>query len=64
MLNKFSSFHVASSQNARVANSVSDSSHGRRKGMVLPFEPHSITFDEIVYSVDMPPVKFITRLNI
>ncbi|KAI3455373.1 hypothetical protein Pfo_012036 [Paulownia fortunei] len=26
----------------------------RKRGMVLPFEPHSITFDEIVYSVDMP----------
>ncbi|GER48392.1 pleiotropic drug resistance protein, partial [Striga asiatica] len=26
----------------------------KNKGMVLPFEPHSITFDEIVYSVDMP----------
>nr|QVT92293.1 ABC transporter [Salvia miltiorrhiza] len=24
------------------------------KGMVLPFEPHSITFDDIRYSVDMP----------
>ncbi|MCD7456583.1 transcription factor [Datura stramonium] len=27
----------------------------KKKGMVLPFEPHSITFDEVVYSVDMPP---------
>ncbi|XVE88986.1 hypothetical protein DITRI_Ditri19aG0113900 [Diplodiscus trichospermus] len=26
----------------------------KKKGMVLPFEPHSITFDNIVYSVDMP----------
>ncbi|KAF8009149.1 hypothetical protein BT93_J0209 [Corymbia citriodora subsp. variegata] len=26
----------------------------RKRGMVLPFEPHSITFDEITYSVDMP----------
>ncbi|KAK4252850.1 hypothetical protein QN277_010993 [Acacia crassicarpa] len=39
---------IASSQNG------ADSSHGRKRGMVLPFEPHSITFDEIVYSVDMP----------
>ncbi|XP_039682954.1 pleiotropic drug resistance protein 1-like [Medicago truncatula] len=23
-------------------------------GMVLPFEPHSITFDEVTYSLDMP----------
>ncbi|AES81579.2 drug resistance transporter-like ABC domain protein [Medicago truncatula] len=28
--------------------------HSRKKGMVLPFEPHSITFDEVTYSVDMP----------
>jgi len=34
-----------------------DSGHGKNKGMVLPFEPHSITFDEIVYSVDMPQVN-------
>ncbi|KAL3726508.1 hypothetical protein ACJRO7_031410 [Eucalyptus globulus] len=25
-----------------------------KRGMVLPFEPHSITLDEITYSVDMP----------
>ncbi|KAL2332415.1 hypothetical protein Fmac_019996 [Flemingia macrophylla] len=35
-------------------DSVVESSHGKKKGMVLPFEPHSITFDEIIYSVDMP----------
>lgn len=28
----------------------------RGRGMVLPFEPLSITFDNIRYSVDMPPV--------
>ncbi|KAL0407831.1 UNVERIFIED_CONTAM: Pleiotropic drug resistance protein 1 [Sesamum radiatum] len=26
----------------------------RKRGMILPFEPHSITFDDIRYSVDMP----------
>ena len=31
----------------------------RKKGMVLPFEPHSLTFDEVVYSVDMPQVTLI-----
>nr|Q949G3.1 RecName: Full=Pleiotropic drug resistance protein 1; AltName: Full=NpPDR1 [Nicotiana plumbaginifolia]CAC40990.1 ABC1 protein [Nicotiana plumbaginifolia] len=30
-------------------------SENKKKGMVLPFDPHSITFDEVVYSVDMPP---------
>ncbi|EEF35086.1 ATP-binding cassette transporter, putative [Ricinus communis] len=28
--------------------------HDKKKGMVLPFEPHYITFDEITYFVDMP----------
>uniref|UniRef100_A0A2P2K9X4 Uncharacterized protein MANES_04G106100 n=2 Tax=Rhizophora mucronata TaxID=61149 RepID=A0A2P2K9X4_RHIMU len=31
-----------------------EASHAKKKGMVLPFEPHSITFDDVVYSVDMP----------
>ncbi|OAY36808.1 pleiotropic drug resistance protein 1 isoform X2 [Manihot esculenta] len=34
--------------------SPKSSQNNHRKGMVLPFEPYSITFDEIVYSVDMP----------
>ncbi|KDO58224.1 hypothetical protein CISIN_1g000524mg [Citrus sinensis] len=29
-------------------------SHPKKRGMILPFEPHSLTFDEVVYSVDMP----------
>ncbi|CAL0308772.1 unnamed protein product [Lupinus luteus] len=40
--------------NSGRANAVMDSSHGKKRGMVLPFEPHSLTFDQIVYSVDMP----------
>ncbi|CAK7336270.1 unnamed protein product [Dovyalis caffra] len=28
--------------------------NNRKKGMVLPFQPHSITFDDVIYSVDMP----------
>ncbi|XP_061343406.1 pleiotropic drug resistance protein 1-like isoform X2 [Gastrolobium bilobum] len=31
-----------------------ESNHNRRGGMVLPFEPYSITFDDVTYSVDMP----------
>lgn len=34
---------------------VEDSRHSK-KGMVLPFEPHYITFNDIKYSVDMPQV--------
>ncbi|XP_025635247.1 pleiotropic drug resistance protein 1-like isoform X2 [Arachis hypogaea] len=37
-----------------VSISSNSSNNGKKKGMVLPFEPHSITFDQIVYSVDMP----------
>ncbi|KAJ7951847.1 Pleiotropic drug resistance ABC transporter [Quillaja saponaria] len=31
-----------------------ETNHKKKRGMVLPFEQHSITFDEITYSVDMP----------
>lgn len=31
----------------------------RKRGMVLPFEPLSITFNEIRYAVDMPQVSFL-----
>ncbi|KAL9463298.1 hypothetical protein AB3S75_001161 [Citrus x aurantiifolia] len=31
-----------------------EASHPKKRGMVLPFEPYSLTFDEVVYSVDMP----------
>ncbi|XP_061343409.1 pleiotropic drug resistance protein 1-like isoform X2 [Gastrolobium bilobum] len=33
---------------------AAEENHNRKRGMVLPFEPHSITFDEVTYSVDMP----------
>ncbi|KAL5059787.1 hypothetical protein RYX36_031391 [Vicia faba] len=33
---------------------ISETNHSTKRGMVLPFEPHSITFDEVTYSVDMP----------
>ncbi|VFQ92299.1 unnamed protein product [Cuscuta campestris] len=32
-------------------NNISET---QKRGMVLPFEPHSLTFDNVVYSVDMP----------
>lgn len=40
---------------ARVG-SFSGQEQNRRRGMILPFEPHSIAFDEIRYAVDMPQV--------
>ncbi|XP_071717159.1 pleiotropic drug resistance protein 1-like [Rutidosis leptorrhynchoides] len=35
-------------------SSINDRNQNQRRGMVLPFEPHSITFDNIMYAVDMP----------
>ncbi|CAI8610307.1 unnamed protein product [Vicia faba] len=34
--------------------SISETDHSRKREMVLPFTPLSITFDEIGYEVDMP----------
>ncbi|KAG6571198.1 Pleiotropic drug resistance protein 1, partial [Cucurbita argyrosperma subsp. sororia] len=38
---------------ARVG-SINEADRNKKRGMVLPFEPHTITFDEIRYAVDMP----------
>ncbi|CDO98092.1 unnamed protein product [Coffea canephora] len=35
-------------------DAITESNENQRRGMILPFEPHSITFDDIRYSVDMP----------
>ncbi|KAJ0008451.1 hypothetical protein Pint_29998 [Pistacia integerrima] len=48
------STHASSSSHRPHSGAAAQSSHQKKKGMVLPFEPHSITFDEISYSVDMP----------
>ena len=31
--------------------------------MVLPFDQHSITFDDIIYSVDMPQVTQVINIS-
>ncbi|KAI7987443.1 Pleiotropic drug resistance protein 1 [Camellia lanceoleosa] len=36
------------------AGSVSEVSQSKKRGMILPFEPLSITFDDVRYAVDMP----------
>lgn len=46
---------VGNDETIRESTSV-ETNHNRKRGMVLPFEPHSITFDEVTYSVDMPQV--------
>nr|GEV19098.1 pleiotropic drug resistance protein 1-like [Tanacetum cinerariifolium] len=38
-------------QSTRIAD---EGSQNTKKGMILPFEPHSITFNDVRYSVDMP----------
>ncbi|KAK6129780.1 hypothetical protein DH2020_036487 [Rehmannia glutinosa] len=38
----------------RVRRSI-EANENRKRGMVLPFEPESLTFYDIRYSVDMPP---------
>ncbi|WJZ94697.1 hypothetical protein VitviT2T_013532 [Vitis vinifera] len=37
-----------------MVEAIAEANHNKKKGMVLPFQPHSITFDDIRYSVDMP----------
>ena len=46
-------------------NSVISSmdSSGSRKGLVLPFAPLSLTFNNTKYSVDMPEVNFVLMNN-
>lgn len=41
-------------------------SNQNKKGMVLPFDPLSITFEDIKYSVDMPQVNlnFKSLMNV
>uniref|UniRef100_A0A7N0VLX7 ABC transporter domain-containing protein n=1 Tax=Kalanchoe fedtschenkoi TaxID=63787 RepID=A0A7N0VLX7_KALFE len=45
--------HFLNRTSARPDGSV-EANPNKKKGMVLPFEQHSLTFDNIVYSVDMP----------
>ncbi|RHN48302.1 putative sulfate-transporting ATPase [Medicago truncatula] len=39
---------------SRKKKSVTENKHYGKRGMILSFEPHCITFDEVTYSVDMP----------
>ncbi|KAJ4718269.1 Pleiotropic drug resistance ABC transporter [Melia azedarach] len=48
------STHASSSSHRSHSEATVDANHNKKRGMVLPFEPHSITFDEVTYSVDMP----------
>ncbi|KAI3454014.1 hypothetical protein Pfo_010677 [Paulownia fortunei] len=43
-----------SSGSSSVRTDAIAANENRKRGMILPFEPHSLTFDDIRYSVDMP----------
>ncbi|KAL2548280.1 ABC transporter G family member 40 [Forsythia ovata] len=45
----------ATSGSSSVRADAKDANQNKKRGMILPFEPHSITFDDVQYSVDMPP---------
>ncbi|XP_042517441.1 pleiotropic drug resistance protein 1-like isoform X2 [Macadamia integrifolia] len=47
--------HAGSSESSSSKAVADEGSQNRKRGMVLPFEPHALTFDEVKYSVDMPP---------
>lgn len=40
--------------------SISNTDPNRKRGMILPYEPLSITFDDIRYAVDMPQVVLVS----
>jgi hypothetical protein len=46
------SSHLSTGMNIETDSSLTE------KGMILPFSPLSLTFDNIRYSVDMPQVKY------
>ncbi|KAH7846162.1 hypothetical protein Vadar_010629 [Vaccinium darrowii] len=45
---------ISSTSMSSEVGSITESGQNRKRGMVLPFEPLSIVFDEIRYAVDMP----------
>ncbi|KAG9150960.1 hypothetical protein Leryth_003090 [Lithospermum erythrorhizon] len=45
---------MSSGSSSTRADAIVESNENKKKGMILPFEPHSLTFDDVNYSVDMP----------
>ncbi|XAR70929.1 Xenobiotic-transporting ATPase [Bertholletia excelsa] len=45
---------ASSASKSSVASNISEDNQNSKRGMILPFEPLCITFDDIKYSVDMP----------
>jgi hypothetical protein len=53
------SSHQSTGVNTETDSAImEDDSVSTKKGMILPFDPLSLTFDNIKYSVDMPQVKY------
>ncbi|KAL2502291.1 ABC transporter G family member 40 [Forsythia ovata] len=45
----------ATSGSSSVRADAKDANQNKKREMILPFEPRSITFDDVQYSIDMPP---------
>ncbi|MBA0638466.1 hypothetical protein Godav_029406, partial [Gossypium davidsonii] len=45
---------ASSSKSFSLSDATLRTNGKKKRGMVLPFEPHSLTFEDIYYSVDMP----------
>ncbi|OMP00190.1 ABC-2 type transporter [Corchorus olitorius] len=50
-----------SSKSSSMTEATASAIANKKRGMVLPFEPHSLTFDNVVYSVDMPQLFLMKR---
>ncbi|KAI3830813.1 hypothetical protein MKW92_006041 [Papaver armeniacum] len=46
---------ISSASSSKRMDAINEAKGNKKRGMVLPFQPLSITFDNIKYSVDMPP---------
>jgi hypothetical protein len=58
-----SSTNLAIVDNTETSSEIADNSQPTQRGMVLPFAPLSLTFDNIKYSVDMPQVTYFNSLT-
>uniref|UniRef100_A0A5B6YJY6 Putative pleiotropic drug resistance protein 1-like n=1 Tax=Davidia involucrata TaxID=16924 RepID=A0A5B6YJY6_DAVIN len=45
---------ISSGSSSMRTEAIMEANQNKKRGMILPFEQHSITFDDVKYSVDMP----------
>lgn len=55
--------NARNARNSASSRTTAEDSNQNRRGMVLPFAPLAVAFDDIRYSVDMPPVLSLDRLH-